>query len=121
MNCYKVSSDSVEAAVLAFAESAGRAKVFALSRSSWFAHSDFVDLKANRVKKLDGRFPAGYVTPDAPGPEDWRALRDAGFYELDREGPACRTCGLNEFQELPESILDDSDQCAGCKGKEKSC
>lgn len=114
-----VTNYEAEVSVLVWARSHGRAKTIALGQSGWFDSEDYIDLRARRIKKLDGMRDMGCCTGISPTQDDNRIMRSASFYELEGNMTECSSCGLFEWSSLPESKIDESGLCLECRQRGK--
>lgn len=70
----------------------------------------YIDARARRLYLLDGRHTEEHVCRIDT---DDTIYRDAAFYQIDGPNEICNTCGLWEFDTIPESRVVDGN-CLEC-------
>jgi len=121
---YKVGHDSCDASVIVFAASPSQAKTSA-NTTEWLCEYPYIELRCQRLPEADkylNEASSNLVDlVDGSTVEDQRIMRELGWYEVDGTMEVCNVCDLFEWEDLPESHLEESmgqDVCAGCRGGE---
>ena len=109
LKAYNVGEIDGDCAVIIFAESRNRAKSQGTLREECGC-VDYIELSARRVPEVDG-------LADKPGIMSWdgneKTYRDLRWIPHDTSG-FCQSCGLYDFEGLPESYLNEDEICAEC-------
>ena len=71
------------------------------------------DHECDRLPTADNLHDEPYCTGDEPTEADLRLMRSLGWYPI-LGGGICAECGLDSWDGLPESHLDEDDLCGSC-------
>lgn len=110
------SADSGSHSLSVIAETRNEAKKMA-HYHDWLCDVDWIELRVTRQKEFDEHaelFGKCVVNDSGAGPEQAKVLRDLGWYEYDRSMTPCGSCGLYVWKDLPESQLNENDECMEC-------
>lgn len=119
MKAFIVSTDFSDGSVLVFAESTSKAKSIG-QFSPFMEGAEWVDLKVRREPRADkyaGTIEGELCLDNAEGIS---ILRDLGWHQIDGSSDVCNECERYQWDDLPESILHDTEEldvfiCAECK------
>lgn len=110
-------NDRTQGAIV-FAESATDAKGIAFGNEYWDG-IEYLDLRAERTKDADK-----YALQHGRGVLDWeknvRTYYELGWHGYE-ENESCVCCGLYQFEEIPESFCEETDEgilCKSCRDQE---
>ena len=113
MKAYKIRIDEDEGFdIVVFAENPSKAKSIAITQD---CDINFTDLRVTRYPIVDSFYKEGMSILDMNDVEVQRFLRKEGWYS-DCCCSICEECGLSEWENVPESLLDDG-ICGECRGE----
>lgn len=112
MKAYKVffSNGEEEVASIVFAKNPDKAKATGYKVGD-FKHIYYIDLRANRIPKLDKYYAEGKVTLNWENPDDRLTLvKELGWYCWDYEPKDCQKCKAKRYCETYLNNQEDEDE-----------
>lgn len=83
--------------------------------SDCFAYCEYHEIQCRRIPSIDHMQQHEGIVPWNRKRESMEIYRTAGWFPEDAGCRFCDCCGLYEFEELPESMLDEDDICRECQ------
>lgn len=113
---YRVEWSHSEHDIYVIAESVSKAKSLAQCHD-WMCDAEWTELCVTRAPELDPHvelFGKCVVNDSCRGAEKAKVLHGLGWWP--EEGAShCGGCGLYQWDEIPESYIDDNDECVECR------
>lgn len=124
LRAWKVSTDDSEASVIAFAETAAAAKQIGHT-SEWLCNEEWTALRATRLPAADKYADRGRTKLDGSCKLSAEVMHALGWYQIESGAEECDTCGLHEWDGVPESKLKFDEEsgeytCASCLEQNKA-
>lgn len=113
MKAYRAFADDVETHEIVFGETAGKARSAAHGMAG-LCDAEFIDIRIQRLPEFDKFYTGKCSVLGWDNPEAQRLMRNRGWW-VSENFNSCGACGLYEFDDLPESHIDDSDECVECR------
>jgi len=118
LKAYTVSHINDDGCFLVFAPTHGKAKSLGYGAYCAFNDTEWIDLRCRRCPASDQyarEFGESSLSGEAP--EQARVMRNLGWHEINGYLSPCESCGLHEWEAIPEShIAEEYGDCLECQG-----
>ncbi len=113
MKAYRAFTDFNDRHEIVFAETASKARSTALGLDG-VSDAEFIEIKIARCKGFDQFFDGKCLYLNYNNIDVQKASREVGWWFGDGSA-SCGCCGLYQYDDLPESIVEETDEGDLCQ------